>query len=441
MSMPGIRRTLSISSAAVLAGSLTLGSAAPAQAWHVPESESFTDPFASYPAPGQPIIGPQTEESHDADDTTVEKTEGDLRVATLNAGLIGNSPEAVLEALQGGSNPSARVVAETAHLNDPDVLVLTGISHDEDGEIADAFNDRYLAAEGLDLPYVYTATTNSGIDSGADLDGDGRIGGPGDALGYGEYPGQHGMAVFSAHPIVEDEVRTFQDFLWQDMPQSSLPEGGYSDLEKSVLRMVGASLWDIPIEVEDSQEPLHIIANAQPPVENSRTFDADRATDERHLIADYVSPHPEASQYIYDDEGRTGGLAPGATFVVVGEPGWSPELDDLTEEGDDADAELLVSPALQDTWPQAVTALPLSSRPGREQHTDEHATRAIDGDDDRRSSFILPDAETEVTASGVFWPGEGEFGFNLIDPEESAALSDRLVWVDLAAVDTEDTDS
>lgn len=435
MPLTGVRHTVTLSAAVGLAGGLLLGGAGPAQATHLPEgAESIADPFASYPAPGQPIVTPRVDESENAEHTTVEKAPGDVRIATLRAGLTGESTEAVVDALRGGANSSARVVAETAHLNDPDVLVLTGITHDEDGVIADMFNTRYLAPAGLDYPYVYTAPTNSGIDSGADLDGDGRIGGPGDALGYGEYPGQHGMAVFSAHPIVEDEVRTFQNFLWKDLPGNALPDGDYSDLEKSVLRLSGTSLWDIPVEIEDTEETLHVIANAQPPEDLARSFDADRTTDERRMIADYVSTDPSDGWYIYDDSGQTGGLTPGSSFIISGEPGDAAETDGAADEGPDqtSDELLLDSAALQDPLPEAITELSLSSRSNSEEGTDEHATRAVHGDADRRTSFILPDAAAEVTDAGVFWPGEGEYGFHLIDPEEGAALSDRLVWVDLS---------
>ncbi|MFD5823196.1 endonuclease/exonuclease/phosphatase family protein [Nesterenkonia xinjiangensis] len=435
--VPGIRHTLSLGVTVGLAGGLLLGGAVPAQATHTPDGEDPSTPtMPSYPAPGQPISVPEPDEADDdGGDTTVEKADGDLRVATLNAGLTGGSPESVLEALRGGMNSAARVVARTAHLNAPDVMVLTGVTHDADGMIAETLNARYLAPAGLDFPYVYTAPTNSGIDSGTDLDGDGRIGGPGDALGYGEFPGQHGIVIFSAHPIVEDEVRTFQDLLWSDIPDNSLPDADYSDLDKSVLRLASTSLWDVPVEVGEEGETLHVIANGQAPEENARGFDAERALDERRMIADYVSADPADSWYIQDDAGESGGLTPGSSFVIAGEPGSVPGEGDPTaldaERGEDRELPLLDSPAVQDPLPEAVTERELSARPGSEDGTDPHATRAVEGEEDRRVSLVLPDAEAEVTDSGVFWPGEGEFGFDLVDPQAGASLRDRLVWVDL----------
>ena len=60
--------------------------------------------------------------------------------------------------------------------------------------------------------------------SGFDLNNNGAIGGPDDALGFGFFPGQYGMVVYSKYPIATDEVRTFRNFLWKDMPGALLPD-------------------------------------------------------------------------------------------------------------------------------------------------------------------------------------------------------------------------
>ncbi len=68
------------------------------------------------------------------------------------------------------------------------------------------------------------APSNTGIPSGFDLDNNGSIGGPNDAFGFGFFPGQYGMAVYSMHPIDFGNIRTFQLFLWKDMPGALLPD-------------------------------------------------------------------------------------------------------------------------------------------------------------------------------------------------------------------------
>ena len=58
--------------------------------------------------------------------------------------------------------------------------------------------------------------------SGRDLNKDGKTDGPADAYGYGAFPGQYGMLVLSRFPFDLDNVRTFQKFLWKDMPGADL---------------------------------------------------------------------------------------------------------------------------------------------------------------------------------------------------------------------------
>ena len=41
-----------------------------------------------------------------------------------------------------------------------------------------------------------------------DLDNDGRSDGPADGFGYGKYPGQYGMALYSRYPIDREKARS-----------------------------------------------------------------------------------------------------------------------------------------------------------------------------------------------------------------------------------------
>lgn len=381
-------------------------------------------PLSLYPAPGQP--SPPSEPEADASTSVVQKDEDDLRVATLHAGITADSGaeqpvENLINSLRTGNHTQSRAVAQTVQINDPDVLILTGVTYDEQQQIAEELGG-YLSAgqhteTGLDYPYVFTAPTNSGRESGVDLDGDGTIGGAGDAIGYGEYSGQYGTVIFSKYPIVEDQVRTFQNFLWSDLPESSMPEDRFSDLESSVLRLNETSLWDVPVEVDG--EKIHVVTTsvAAPPGD----ADTARGDDIRRVVADYVSGH---AWYLYDDDGETASLSPGTPFVVAGVP---------AAEGSSAEdlAVLLDSPVLQDTEPQAVTEMPIAERPGSQGEPDAVATRQVAGERDRRASFVLPSAALEVSGSGVFWPGEGEHGYEVVNPDSSYSLEDRLVWVDL----------
>lgn len=357
----------------------------------------------------------------------MEKADEDLRVATLHADLVAegdtkDAAEQLASALRTGNHVKARVIARTVQMNAPDVLVLTGVSYDDAEQIAEYLSSLYLASgqdglPGLEYPHVFTAPTNSGLESGADLDGDGIIGGPGDTIGYGDYPGQYGMIVFSKYPIVEDEVRTFQNFLWRDLPDNSMPQD-YSMLEESVLRLQESSLWDVPVEVSGKSSPVHVVSTSVLS-EGTTEDDAARAEDIRRVVSDYVSGD---AWYLTDDAGEQGALEPDAHFVVAGSPVAAESPENLSA--------FLSSPRLQDPEPQPVTDQPLSERPGSDM-TSENATREVPGDQDLRASLVLPAADLEVSNSGIFWPGEGEFGYPVVDPSSSYSLQDRLVWVDL----------
>lgn len=362
--------------------------------------------------------------------SVVEKSEQDLRVATLHADLVAedsspNAAQGLVSALQTGNHVRARTIARTVQMNNPDVLVLTGVTYDDAGQIAEQLRSLYFAAgqdglEGLNYPHMFTAPTNSGQQSGADLDGDGMIGGPGDAIGYGDYPGQYGMIVFSKHPIDEENVRTFQDFLWRDLPGASIPQG-YAPLEQSILRLQESSLWDVPIEVPGESDHVHVVATALAAEEPTQT-QAARAEDIRRVIADYVDG---SSWYLSDDDGQAGGLRADDRAVVAGAPTLS------AGEDSDEPRSLLDSPRLQDPQPGPVTEEPITDRPGDPEQTHETATRFMPGERDRRSSLVLPGTGFSVSGSGVFWPGEGEYGHAVVDPESTFSLDDRLVWADL----------
>ena len=384
---------------------------------------------SDYPTPGQPVAPGEAAQDLDPASTTVEKDEDDLRVATMSADLTGASTEEVLADLRDGL-PEARTVAETVQINAPEVLVLTGVSTDEYGEIAETLNEDYLSVsqngqEPLDYPHVFTTETNSGMDSGADLDGDGVIGGPGDTIGYGEYPGHYGTVIFSKHPIEEDQVRTFQEFLWDDMPENSMEEDEFSELERSILRLSTGSLWDVPIRVDG--EHVHLVASSVALPEDREDVDTARGGDERRMVEDFVSGN---GWYLYDDEGQQGPLIPGTRFVLLGQP-MSPH--GLEDEAEDLDS-LLSSYVLQDTEPAVITDQPVGERVGAEHGTDESATRAVPSGTDVRSSYALPAAMLDVSGSGVFWPGEGEYGYELVDPEAPHSPDDRLVWLDVGTL-------
>src|ERR671919_438968 len=105
----------------------------------------------------------------------------------------------------------------------PDVVLINEFDFVENYQAVKLFRDNYLersqqGARPIHYPDAFTAPSNTGIPTGFDLDRSGTVGGGNDAYGFGEFPGQFGMVVLSRYPIDKARVRTFQKFLWKDMP-------------------------------------------------------------------------------------------------------------------------------------------------------------------------------------------------------------------------------
>ena len=82
------------------------------------------------------------------------------------------------------------------------------------------------------------------------------------------------MVVYSKYPIATDDVRTFQEFLWKDMPGAVLPDDPttaapadwYSPAELDVFRLSSKSHWDVPIKLP-GRKPVHfLVSHPTPPI-------------------------------------------------------------------------------------------------------------------------------------------------------------------------------
>ncbi|XKH57727.1 endonuclease/exonuclease/phosphatase family protein [Citricoccus nitrophenolicus] len=364
-----------------------------------------------------------------------------LRVATFSAGLSRSGPGELTEDLSTPGDEQGQQVAETVQRTAPDVVLLTDVDVDGGEELAQSFRTNYLAVgtggqQGIDYPYMYVAEVNNGVDTGADLDNDGVIGGPGDAFGPGEFAGQHGMVLYSKHPLDTEGIRTFQELPWDSMPGNAIPEDTFSDLERSVLRLSSTSHWDIPVQVGD--QTVHVLA-ARPDDAGDGFGGAERHHDEMRLWADYVSGDPADSGYIVDDEGQSGGLDEGESFILAGEFGPLTGTALHEEEHPSIIAGLLESEAIQDPEPTSRGAGVLTE--------DEHpmATEVVgrEGGDwtVARSDYLLPSSSLTTAASGVFWPQSGQLGSHLTranapggepgEPNDTTPSEHRLVWTDL----------
>ncbi|HEY6800948.1 MAG TPA: endonuclease/exonuclease/phosphatase family protein [Agromyces sp.] len=371
----------------------------------------------------------------------------ELRVATYNLSL-NRTAEGELEAdLSSGSDEQAQTVAEIIQRANPDIVLLNEFDYVEGGVAADLFRENYLevsqgGADPVEYPYAFVAPSNTGIPSGYDLNNDGVVGGGDDAFGFGLFPGQYGMAVLSKYPIVVDEVRTFQHFLWKDMPGALLPDDPntpapadwYTAEELDVMRLSSKSHWDVPVDVNGNT--VHVLAShpTPPTFDTAEDRNGLRNHDEIRFWADYVKPG-KASRYFYDDEGTNGGLKPGESFVILGDQNADP-LD-----GDSVDAaiqQLLDHPRITDPLPTSEGAVEASVLQGGANltHRGDPAYDTADFNDNPapgnlRADYVLPSKDLRVTDAGVFWPVQDDPLSQLTGSYPFPSSDHRLVWVDL----------
>lgn len=404
-------------------------------------------------------------------DSTIVNQGSQLRVATFNASLNRNNEGQLINDLSTPNHPQAKNIAEIIQRTNPDIILLNEFDYDDNGTAIDLFRQNYLevsqnGANTVEYPYVYLAPSNTGIPSGFDLDNNGTSGGGNDAFGFGNFAGQFAMVLLSKYPILTEEVRTFQNFLWKDMPGNLLTNdpsvdnpatpvkenlnGFYSPEEIEVLRLSSKSHWDVPVSVNG--EVIHLLAaHPTPPVfDGSEDRNGKRNFDEIRFWKDYVTSGKH--DYIYDDKGNTSGLAAGDRFVIVGDYNADP-FDGDAYSG--AANQFFNTPAIQGSTTDA--AITPSSTGGPDASTRQGALNltnlgnpAFDTADfgpdtivgNLRVDYVLPSYNTTITDAGVFWHPQGTEFFDLVGefnpaldpnvyPSRTVSSDHRLVYVDL----------
>src|SRR5215218_3843803 len=187
-----------------------------------------------------------------------------VRFATYNASLNRGTAGRLVADLSTPDNAQAGAVAEIVQRTRPDVLLINEFDFDAGHVALGLFQRNYLevsrnGSTPIHYPYAYTAPVNTGVPSGLDLNNDGTVGGPDDAYGFGFFPGQFGMAVYSRFPIDVDAIRTFQFFRWADMPGALIPPGWFTAEELAVVRLSSKSHWDVPIGI--GRKTVHFLVS------------------------------------------------------------------------------------------------------------------------------------------------------------------------------------
>lgn len=289
---------------------------------------------------------------------------------------------------------------------DADVILLTDIDWDLDMVVLGALADR-LAAAGSPYPHRLALPPNRGQRTGLDLDGDGRLNGPGDAQAWGPWQGYGGMAILSRLPLDTPAVQDLTAMLWRDMPGNTAPPmpPGQADVQ----RLSTGGHWVVPVLLPDGRRLSLLAFAATVPVFAPQDFNMRRNHDEAALwlrLLDGALPLPP----------------PAPPFAILGDA----SLDPVDGTGRPAAlAALLADPRLQDPQPRG-TGGPVDAG----QRGDPALDTAVYADPPLgglRLDYVLPSADLPVTAAGVLWPPEA-------DPMAAtlaAAGRHRPVWVDL----------
>lgn len=390
----------------------------------------------------------EAEEGSDAADLPDLDTAADapappvaLRVASFNTSLFRGSAGQLARDLAGGNDAQARAVAETLQRVRPDIVLLNEFDWDADGLAARTFAEDYLAvpqngAEPLTFSHRYVPNTNTGTHSGIDLNRDGLVDlNPGssayanDSLGYGLFPGQYGMVVFARYPIAAEQVRTFQNLRWSELPENLQPVEWYGTEATALMRLSSKNHADLPIEVNGRLLHLLVSHPTPPSFDGLEDRNGRRNHDEIRFWSDYLTGGDEVAGWLRDDGGLFGGLALDAPFVVLGDLNSDPVDGDSRNE---AIVSLLAHPRLQDPRPESDGGAFAAGADGRANaaHRGDPRQDTADFSDgavgNLRVDYALPSANLTLRDSGVFWPAPGETSAEL------AGVSDHhLVWVDV----------
>ncbi|MEL6610078.1 MAG: endonuclease/exonuclease/phosphatase family protein [Pseudomonadota bacterium] len=275
----------------------------------------------------------------------------------------------------------------------PDIITLHDVDWDAGLVAATAFQTR-LARSGWDMPHLVARRPNSGMATGLDMDGDGRVGRARDAQGYGLFSGAGGMIMLSRYPILS--VDDYSDVLWSGLAWARLPrvDGAPfpSARAQGAQRLSSVGHWAVAIDTPGA--PVTVLTHhATPPVfDGPEDRNGLRNRDELLFWARWAETM------------ETGAYVLAAVTNLDAKRG-----DGLR------DAWAALAPHFQDVAPKSADADGVPS----------DVTARFEQPGPLRTTHVLPATGCPVTGSGLIWP------------EEPRGLGDRrftrhaLVYVDM----------
>ncbi len=301
-----------------------------------------------------------------------------IRIATYNTELSREGPGLLLrDALRGEAQVLA--VAQVIAQARPDVIVLQGVDYDAHLSAAGALRDR-IGKAGHYLPHLFAFPPNSGVPTGFDLDGDGRLGGPADNHGFGRFAGQGGMVLLSRFPVAGAEDHS--PLIWSRLDWVNRSELNTAwGAAGANLRLASVGHWQVRVGFPKGEISL-LVFHATPPV-----FDG---PEDRNGLRN----RDQLLFWMHQMDQVKG------RFVLLGDANNDPQRGEGRSQ---AIAALLRHPRVQD---------PLSGLPTVHWRNLGLPPMRVD--------FVLPSREAVVVAAGV-----------MRDAPAEKASRHQLVWVDM----------
>ena len=293
----------------------------------------------------------------------------------------------MLRDLASGRDAQAEAALDVIARVDADVILLGDVDWDADGAGLSVLRDR-LAERGVAYAHHVALRPNAGVPSGADLDRDGRLGEADDALGWGRFTGESGIALLSRLPLGVPEDHTATP--WNDAG-ALVPDG-------VPLPIPTIAQWTVP--VADTGLTVVTLAAGPPVFDGPEDRNGWRNAAELRLAYDLAAAQ--------------------AAPIVMGRA----NVDPVDGEGRrDALRRLLDAPFLRDLEPRG-------SGGGDAGHRGDPALDTADweGPGPLRVDYVLPAATVRVAASGVLWPPDADPFRATVE----AAGPGRAVWADIA---------